>query len=93
MHGHVYMLTVGMVLTTNVSQINLCQLCLRAILNVRLGLCLSGLRLQKLTVCSLITKAIKSDFRVVNLDLQSRQTWNPIKLILLSCQLHKHTCL
>ena len=39
--GHIYTLTVGSVLTTNVSQINLCQLLFKATLKVRLDSCLS----------------------------------------------------
>ena len=39
--GHIYILTVGSVLTTNVSQSNLCQLLFRATLKVRLDSCLS----------------------------------------------------
>ena len=39
--GRIYMLTVGSVLTTNVSQISLCQLLFRATLKVRLDSCLS----------------------------------------------------
>ena len=39
--GHIYMLTVGSVLTTNVSQTSLCQLLFRATIKVRLDSCLS----------------------------------------------------
>ena len=39
--GRMYTLTLGSVLTTNVSQINLCQLLFRATLKVRLDSCLS----------------------------------------------------
>ena len=39
--GRIYTLTVGSVLTTNVSQISLCQLLFRATLKVRLDSCLS----------------------------------------------------
>ena len=39
--GLIYMLTVGSVLTTNLSQISLCQLLFRATLKVRLDSCLS----------------------------------------------------
>ena len=39
--GRIYMLTVGSVLTTNVSQTSLCQLLLRATIKVRLDPCLS----------------------------------------------------
>ena len=39
--GRIYMLTVGSVPTTNVSQINLCQLLFKATLKVRLDSCLS----------------------------------------------------
>jgi len=39
--GHIYMLTVGSVLTTCVSQTNLCQLFFRATLKVRLESSLS----------------------------------------------------
>ena len=39
--GRIYILTVGSVLTTNVSQINLCQLLFKATLKLRLDSCLS----------------------------------------------------
>ena len=39
-NGRIYTLTVGGILTTNLSQINLGQLFFRATLKVRLGLCL-----------------------------------------------------
>ena len=66
LNGHIYTLTVGSVLTTNVSQINLCQLLFRPTLKLRLDSCLSQLlkwttltaplkmnarSVQKLTVC------------------------------------------
>ena len=41
LHGRMYTLTVGSVLTTNVSQISLCQLLFRATLKVWLDSCLS----------------------------------------------------
>ena len=39
--GRIYMLTVGSVLTTNVSQTSLCQLSVRATIKIRLHSCLS----------------------------------------------------
>ena len=41
LNGRIYTLTVGSVLTTNVSQINLCQLLFRPTLKLGLDSCLS----------------------------------------------------
>ena len=67
--GRIYILTLASVLSTNVSQINLCQLLFRATLKVRLDSCLSlFLELTTLTAHDILRILVKA-------QPSTRSTW------------------
>ena len=69
------MLTVGSVLTTNVSQISLCQLLFKATLKVRLDSCLSLLLEWTTLTAQGRSKLFQGGVAKVHVDLVSRGVW------------------